>query len=152
MQISIRELRSSFEPHIFKRGQRYYKEGRVEIISLSNDSFTAEVAGTDVIHGECNCPYWDNCKHMVAAVLEAKEFYDLGLQPENENKSGWQNYLTQIGSAEESQTTKRRWELLYTLSVESDGWTLSPQKRMIKKVKNAPVPNVHLVMPGCQQC
>lgn len=145
MKISIRELRSSFEPHIFKRGQRYYQEGRVEIISLSNDSFTAEVAGTDVyevkvwsnknddIQGECTCPYWDNCKHMVAAVLEARECYEFGLQPENENKSGWQNYLTQIGAAEESQTTKRRWQLLYTLGVESDGWTLSPQKRMIKK-------------------
>jgi len=140
MQISIRELRFSFEPHIFRRGQRYYKEGRVEIISLSNDSFTAEVAGTDVyevkvwsnkkdnIHGECSCPYWDNCKHMVAAVLEAKEFYDLGLQPENENKSGWQNYLTQIGSAEESQTTKRRWELLYTLSVILPMMILASQK------------------------
>ena len=69
----------------FARGEKYYADGSVEILSLSPKRVLAQVAGTEdyrtiligrgaEIAGQCTCPaYADQgfCKHMVAAALAA---------------------------------------------------------------------------------
>jgi hypothetical protein len=74
----------------FARGEKYYSDGSVEILSLSPKRVVAQVAGTEdyrtilvgrgtEIAGECSCPaYADQgfCKHMVAAALAANGSLD----------------------------------------------------------------------------
>jgi hypothetical protein len=70
---------------VFVRGEDYYRDGSVEILTLSPERVVAQVAGTEdyrtvltgrgtEIDGECSCPAfedWGFCKHMVATALAA---------------------------------------------------------------------------------
>ena len=69
----------------FARGEEYYGDGSVEILSLNPKRVVAQVAGTEdyrailigrgtEIDGECSCPAFADrgfCKHMVATALAA---------------------------------------------------------------------------------
>jgi hypothetical protein len=71
----------------FERGERYFEEGRVKIISASSFMVTAKVVGTrnyrvelaledeNTISATCTCPYdWGGyCKHVVATLLAMNE-------------------------------------------------------------------------------
>ena len=87
MQISDKDIHSLVHSTIYTRGRNYFNNGQVRLLDIEEDYFSAEVVGTYdytvEVHYEngefdvsCNCPYWDNCKHIVAAMLEAKRFYD----------------------------------------------------------------------------
>ena len=74
----------------FVRGEAYYRDGSVEILSLTPKRIVARVAGTEdyrtvlagrgtVFEGECSCPAfadWGFCKHMVATALAANSAGD----------------------------------------------------------------------------
>jgi tetratricopeptide (TPR) repeat protein len=84
--------RPRFDPHtlgdlagdkVLARGQAYFRDGSVEILSLERSRVLARVAGTrdyrtvltgqgTAIGGECSCPAFERdgfCKHMVAVAL-----------------------------------------------------------------------------------
>ena len=80
------------DPRSIQRGRAYYDEGRVFDIDLKGDQskavcvvdgdsgeYTVEIA-VDLKSGQlefdCDCPYAEEhfCKHMVAAILELKEY------------------------------------------------------------------------------
>jgi len=70
---------------VFARGEAYYRDGQVVILSLRTDRVLAQVAGTEDyrtelsgrgvnIEGQCSCRAfadWGFCKHMVAVALAA---------------------------------------------------------------------------------
>lgn len=78
-------LRSFAGDKAFARGQAYFREGLVELLSIEPNRVVARVAGTQdyativlwqdsSFDGECTCPAFARdgfCKHMVAAVLAA---------------------------------------------------------------------------------
>ena len=82
-----------FTPLILGRGKKYFEEGRVSRVQHINNTYFADVEGTDEYEVEitienggikemlCNCPYaeTDNCKHM-AAVLCALEMEDVSIE------------------------------------------------------------------------
>lgn len=82
-RFDVAALRELAGERVFARGEAYFHDGQVEIISALSGSVLARVAGTEVyrirltgegaaIGGDCTCPAFDDrgmCKHMVAAAL-----------------------------------------------------------------------------------
>lgn len=78
-----------FPPHIWQRGQNYYRDGNILDLHYHGNCVTAEIEGTEVYHVSvtldertnriedfsCDCPYGEDgtpCKHL-AALLCALE-------------------------------------------------------------------------------
>jgi uncharacterized Zn finger protein len=73
---------------VFERGEEYYADGEVEILSIEPERVLAQVSGTedyrceltgegDDFDGECSCRAfedWGFCKHLVATALAANDF------------------------------------------------------------------------------
>jgi hypothetical protein len=80
------------------RGRNYYEINAVRIYDYSSEHVTSQVAGSrvydvsiyfkdsEITSMYCDCPYWDNCKHMAATLyyledhpelLESEDFTDL---------------------------------------------------------------------------
>jgi len=83
--MNLQEFEAFFDDTILKRGFDYYKSGQVESLELDENTWIAEVSGSDdyevtvtllddgeIIETTCNCPYDFGmyCKHQ-AAVLYA---------------------------------------------------------------------------------
>ncbi|WP_027339036.1 SNF2-related protein [Halonatronum saccharophilum] len=87
----LKQLKDQVSTKIFKRGERYYKAGKIDkynLIDLDNNRYNVQalVWGTvlytvDIdfvidneelqIYGGCTCPYWgDICKHQVAVLYK----------------------------------------------------------------------------------
>ena len=78
-------VRSLAGDRSFTRGEAYFRDGQVTILSLATDRVLAEVAGTEdyrvtlsgqgrAVDGSCTCRAFEDygfCKHMVAAALAA---------------------------------------------------------------------------------
>jgi tetratricopeptide (TPR) repeat protein len=85
LRFDIDELRNLAGGKSFARGEDYYRDGQVAILSIEPERVRAQVAGTKdyrtvlvgrgrKIGGECSCPAFDDwgfCKHMVATALAA---------------------------------------------------------------------------------
>src|SRR5215471_4394072 len=70
---------------VFARGEQYYEDGQVQILTIERGRVLAQVAGSEdyrtelqgrgeTIDGHCSCPAysdWGFCKHMVAVGLAA---------------------------------------------------------------------------------
>lgn len=81
MGVDIDDIRDLATDASFDRGDRYFQEGRVDIIEASEKRVMARVEGTrnytvevDLeggISATCTCPYdWGGyCKHIVAVLL-----------------------------------------------------------------------------------
>ncbi len=91
--VFLDEFEDLFQPHILKRGEGYYDDGRVQDLEHSGDSWTALVYGSnpyevsltltsdyEITSITCDCPYAeeDNCKHMAAVLYELQE--ELGIK------------------------------------------------------------------------
>ena len=84
-RFDVGELRELAGDKVFARGEAYFREGQVTIISLEPKRVLAQVAGSEDyraelrwrgkrIDGECSCPAfedWGFCKHLVATALTA---------------------------------------------------------------------------------
>lgn len=78
------EMKRIFAETIYERGKEYHLEGKVHDLSFRNGTLSGKVKGSQgysyevmltkrgkELTGYCSCPYPDNCKHMVAVLLEA---------------------------------------------------------------------------------
>ncbi len=147
MEITTEDIMDLVPDHIYKRGEGYYRFGRVQLIEVEPDRFKALVSGShdyivEVKHERagwiytvCTCPYWDDCKLVVAAMLCAMEYY------ENERDSdgaelrtaGWRYYLAQTDRQSAAKNLRSKWQLVYTLEIQPHGFTIRPQKVTIKR-------------------
>ncbi len=87
MRLTLERIRKEAGGDILRRGEKYYQQKRVKLVSIDLDRFDAEVSGAmpyrvsvqeigENLYSSCTCPYWTTCKHVVAALLEAKDWYD----------------------------------------------------------------------------
>lgn len=84
-RFDVKALRDLVGAKVFARGEAYYRDGQVEILSIRADLVAAQVAGSEDYHTElsgrgrnigglCSCPAfadWGFCKHIVATALAA---------------------------------------------------------------------------------
>ncbi len=85
MSMKISNFAHQVGPVIYQRGLRYWREGRVKITIEDNDYYRAIVQGTsdyttivetegdEIACYQCNCPYGNCCKHVVALLCEIRE-------------------------------------------------------------------------------
>lgn len=90
----MKNWKGYFEGKMLDRGFDYYESNAVRIFSYSNTHVNAQVAGTMIydvdIYFEdskitsmyCNCPYYDNCKHLAATLYYLEDHPEL-LRKEN---------------------------------------------------------------------
>ena len=146
MNITTKDIRSLVTSTIYSRGLGYYRAGHVHLVTIEDDYFFAEVSGTydyevrvnskgHVYHVECNCPYWDNCKHIVAAMLEAKDYYDSKNNYLGQNKqTSWQQYFEKaILKSKYAEAESKKWQLLYCIDFKKHYWTILPRKAYVKR-------------------
>ena len=78
------DIKDVVDWQIYQRGRSYFQNGRVlKIKQISKNQWIVHVQGSqrkpyvvevdledeEYPEGDCNCPYWDTCKHFVAALL-----------------------------------------------------------------------------------
>ena len=84
-RFDLTELLERAGANAFARGEAYFQDGQVDILSIDARSVLAQVTGTEhyrtqltghgkKFDGECSCPAfgdWGFCKHLVAVALAA---------------------------------------------------------------------------------
>ncbi|MFD2829943.1 DEAD/DEAH box helicase [Corticicoccus populi] len=89
MEITESYIKNLFKDHLFRRGKKYYTEGRVRKLTRQPDNFSwhAEVSGSKIHHTQvsvknngisnfCTCPAFSaygQCKHTCATLLKIAE-------------------------------------------------------------------------------
>lgn len=93
----MKTWRKHFDDIILERGLDYYESGAVRIYDYSAEHVDAQVAGSLIydicIYFEdskitsmyCDCPYWDNCKHLAATLYYLEDHPEL-LKKEDYNE------------------------------------------------------------------
>ncbi|UPW83222.1 SWIM zinc finger domain-containing protein [Lysinibacillus sp. Ag94] len=89
--MNINSFEKQFKKVIVQRGYDYYMNNQViDIMQIDTSNWRAVVEGTepytvdvtfnaqgDITYANCDCPYDDDCKHIVAVLYEIKEqFYN----------------------------------------------------------------------------
>ena len=148
MEINIEDILALADRTIFRRGVDYFHAGRVVLTHVEPDAFEAVVDGTyhyhvSVEHDEdgfwpdCDCPYPNVCKHVVAAMLAAREHYAKNNQPAIQKAPvTWQSLfdpVTQNNNRPGPYDGYEKWRLIYILQLEVHSWRLIPKKQYIKK-------------------
>lgn len=150
MKINIEDILDASGRTIFKRGVVYQQEGRADIADINTRAFTAEIRGSESYtvsveeidgqwHAECSCPFPLTCKHIVAALLEARQIYTSNLPqvqqaPEPESwKSYFETWRELSMGDQPAGTSEERWRVTYLLTFFPGQWTLRPQKVYIKQ-------------------
>ncbi|MCG8606595.1 DEAD/DEAH box helicase [bacterium] len=147
MKITKSDIRSLVPDQIYQRGLGYYRFGHVRLMEAGVEHFKAVVSGSEDylvevteepdgwIFAECNCPYWDDCKHIVAAMLAAKDYYDRDghMHAHPLGTPDWKYYLSQIERKTERTASKPKSQLIYTLELQPTEFIIRPQKVALKK-------------------
>ena len=147
LDITIADIRSYFSNLIYIRGLSYFREGRVQILEFTEDFLMAHVEGSslytvtidfddDYFEMDCDCPYWDDCKHMAATLLKAREVLrgaDDG-SPVLKQASWKAEFDRVIGNRSDDLTLKEpRWKIGFVLQTNKYNWRLLAKKFYNKK-------------------
>lgn len=147
----------------YRRGLKYYQEGRVDLIALDEDFFSAKVSSRPTHEvavqradnrfvTRCNCRMRAICEHVIAALLEAKDQYakpkrkkssqnGAPVSTNNDNENGWRQFVTTVHYTDNSSdfaTTKTlkdgaAWLLYFTLALKNSEWFLVPYRTRARK-------------------
>ncbi len=123
MDLSDEQLRELAGKSSFERGQKYARQGRVAIESLTESAINATVRGTESYSvrlakqesnydWSCNCPAAESgsfCKHLVAVAIAARDGGESGPAADESNDSDLRGFLR-------SQSAERLANLLMELA------------------------------------
>jgi len=99
--MNLKNFEEFFDDVILKRGLDYYKSGYVESLELDDDTWIAEVSGSDdyevtvtlsdngdIVDTTCDCPYdWgDYCKHQAAVLYALRNHKNTASRPKKAAK------------------------------------------------------------------
>jgi len=112
--LSYEDIEPMAEERIYKRGFGYFKQGYVKDIVWSESSMNATVEGSEGamyevdifldeegdLLGQCDCPYYDTCKHIVAVLLQAREKPTATEQEKNKDAENFLAYLSGLKKEE----------------------------------------------------
>ncbi len=150
MEINVEDILQEVGRTIFRRGVTYLNEGRVTLMTVNADSFDAEVKGTesyqvhveedeDGVWGDCTCPFPLTCKHIVAAMLAARNQYLNAPPPPLPPKKtpSWESYFNDLIIPAKLQPPIQKpaetWRVVYQLEFYPAYWMLKPAKAYLKQ-------------------
>jgi non-specific serine/threonine protein kinase len=147
MDITLQAIQNLVTPVIFRRGFEYYRQSRVRLERVDSERIEAYVEGQRYYHvvitrrgkeldTDCDCPYWDTCKHVAATLLKAKEYIE-----RNRAEISGESKLTPSArllkrmteeSVRRSGTGRKPWRLIYLIELFEYHWTLTPKKAYVR--------------------
>ncbi|MFQ5675164.1 MAG: SNF2 helicase associated domain-containing protein, partial [bacterium] len=148
MKITKQDILELVTSRIYQRGVAYYNQGRVQLLTRDEDSFTALVRGSrnyqvlvdyDDEDGwfdvDCTCPYWDVCKHVAAAMLAAQKEYETSPVAAKHHSGGnWNKFFRELNGGQEIKLAKKqKYQLLFLFQRTASGWHLMPKKQTIRQ-------------------
>ncbi len=150
MKLTEEKIRKEAGTDIYRRGFRAYQKNKVKLIDINLKKFEAQVDGKTSYHvtvqeiGEnlystCTCAYWTTCKHAVAAMLAARDWYAQNRKKllHEQTHPAWRQFFERVLShePEEPQPSQKvqQFKVIYLLSLSAESWALTPQKAYIKK-------------------
>ncbi|MBN1481914.1 serine/threonine protein kinase [candidate division KSB1 bacterium] len=148
MKLTIERIRRESGSDIFRRGEKYYKNKRVTLINIELDKIEAEVEGTTMsyhvniqeigenLYSSCTCPYWTTCKHVVATLLEAKDWYEENADDllSSRTRPPWKKFFEKmLGTDSSFKGPIQQWRVIFLIDLNAESWSLMPQKAYIKK-------------------
>ncbi len=147
LDITIADIRSYFSDMIYIRGLSYFREGRVQILEFTEDFLMAHVEGSslytvtidiydDYWVMDCDCPYWDDCKHMAATLLKAREMLHSADDDSPVIKqASWKAEFERVIGNRSGDLTLRepKWKIGFVLQTNKYNWQLSAKKFYNKK-------------------
>ncbi len=147
VEISLFEVRSYFSGTIFNRGVAYYRDGRAKIIELTESGLVAQVRGStlytvmvafadDGWEMECDCPYSYGCKHMVAALLEARDVLkERKRMPQGQSGAPWKTRFAALlqNRSKDYVDSEPTWQVGFILKTLGWSWQISAKKFLHKK-------------------
>lgn len=151
MDLSRKRILQEAGKEIFERGNRIYKQDRVKLKDINLDKFEAQVDTRasyhvtvqqigETLYSNCTCPYWATCKHVVAAMLKANEWYQEYGEPLKQKQihPGWKQFFskameTVAQSTDSFPRTMQTFKIIYILSLTAESWSITPKKAYIKK-------------------
>jgi non-specific serine/threonine protein kinase len=157
MKIDLKTIIELVPTRIYNSGVVYYQNNLVEIIKITNNSIEAFVLGTaeyfvtierktnGEIHAECDCPYEYYCKHIVAVLLTANDYYPEGSftagksqidiyhphEKQYTNLPLWKQYI-QLQHTDKLKIEKQ-YKVMFELQLLPKIWKIIPHTRNIKK-------------------
>ncbi|MBD3377644.1 hypothetical protein GF406_21625 [candidate division KSB1 bacterium] len=151
MKLSLDEIKKFGGHAIYQKGKALYEDDRVELKdvqihhfdALVHSSKTYQVRIRETRHGLfalCNCPSWAHCKHSVAAMLAAHDFYkdhedDLVYKQEHPDWREFFDNITQHMPSLRKPPGEEtpRWRIVYLFSFDAEEWSIAPKRAYIKK-------------------
>ncbi|MBN1559853.1 SNF2 helicase associated domain-containing protein [candidate division KSB1 bacterium] len=147
IDISLHEIRSYFSSAIFNRGAAYYRNRRVKIIEFDESHLIAHVRGSrlytvTVVFADhdwamdCDCPCWYGCKHMVAALLQARDYIeDANKMPRSMSEQSWKKQFTAVlqNRSKDFVSDKPAWQVGFIIGASAWSWQISAKKFYQKK-------------------
>ncbi|MBN1480161.1 ATP-dependent helicase [candidate division KSB1 bacterium] len=141
-EIAIDEIRRYFSQTIYSRGVSYYRQGRVEIVDLNTERLIAHVRGSRLYtvtvdfydeywEMECDCPYWTDCKHMVAALLKARDYIkEANSAFAAQGGMPWKHQFEHMLRNRSKDFVKKegRWRIGFVLKISNWRWHIAAKK------------------------
>lgn len=170
MYLSRHDLSGLFNIRYFERGLDYYKKGMVisakaehngEVIhakvrgsgrkTYTSQIFIEQHDGTvQDIHGQCSCPVFHNCKHIIAALLhyidhQPPQQSDMFAMPAT--GGGW---LEQLKATQQRQQPQSAEQLLYVLDMHhyTTGRQVYAKTYKARQLKNGAFSSPQLFSPS----
>ncbi|MDB5963030.1 MAG: helicase [Massilia sp.] len=136
MNFTLADLAGQFDPATYARGDSYASAGKVIRVRRVGDRLDSEVAGSrghiyrQIIHlrsrrrgieldGECSCPVYHNCKHVVAAALVHLKQSNAAGSDLPQHAEQWLQQLTSTLAPPAAPAATHR--LIYVLMPDFDG-------------------------------
>ncbi|RPI00725.1 MAG: hypothetical protein EHM72_08380, partial [Calditrichaeota bacterium] len=149
MKLSLERIRNQVTGEIFERGERLFRDNKVKLYHIDIEKFEAEIEAAHTytvtvqeigenLYSRCSCPYWTTCKHVVAALLEAKEWYDEngGEMQLTRSHPSWKKFLDKIADLDPdagAHHPAQQWRVVYFLDLNGESWSITPKKAYVKK-------------------
>ncbi len=166
MQIKNGEILGLASQEAYRRGRRWYESGRVSLLETDDDFFSARVNDfpsqlvsiqrhDNQFVTSCTCSHPTTCGHVVAALLQARDYYaspDYVSQSEKkstrngklaaapESKS-WRELITNVHHPRRSAaplhpapaTERKGWGVYFTLTLRPQEWQIIPYRGRRRK-------------------
>lgn len=141
--MNINSFESQFSKVIVQRGYDYYMNHHViDIMQIDNCNWQAEVEGTepytvdivieangDITDATCDCPYDDDCKHIVAVLYAIQEQFNNSPIPVSKSSKVQKSTLQQLLAA---QTKENLINLILTVGKNSPDFLQELEIRLME--------------------
>jgi non-specific serine/threonine protein kinase len=148
MEITLPAIQRLVTPAVYKRGLKVYREGRVRLERADEKRIEAYVEGHRYYHvvirrmngsldASCDCPFWGNCKHVAAALFEARAYAEKGRAEAGEADIADAAERLLAGFSPPDPVRGRRpagrWQSVFLIEPAAHGWFLAPRKMYVRR-------------------